>query len=196
MRTLAGWCVRHRRIVLLLWAAVLVGSIALVSAFHADYSNNFNFPHTESSDAINLLKSAAPGHSGDTEQVVFGISHVFFVVVINTMAAVRSVSHGYVVAARSFGAGRLRIYRSIYLPAMAPLVVSGLRYGMIFNVIGILLAEMYASNSGLGLLLSRWGETYDANKLMAATVLIAVVTIAMNEAMRLWEARVARWNRS
>ncbi len=74
MRTLAGWCVRHRRIVLLMWAAILVVSIALVSALHADYSNNFNFPHTESSDAINLLKSVAPGHSGDTEEVVFGTS--------------------------------------------------------------------------------------------------------------------------
>jgi RND superfamily putative drug exporter len=72
MRTLAGWCVRHRRIVLLLWAAVLVSSLVLVTAFHADYTNNFNFPHTESSDAINLLKSVAPGHSGDTEEVVFG----------------------------------------------------------------------------------------------------------------------------
>jgi RND superfamily putative drug exporter len=57
-----------------MWAGVLVASIAAVSAFHADYSNNFNFPHTESSDALNLLKSAAPGHSGDTEEVVFGTS--------------------------------------------------------------------------------------------------------------------------
>jgi RND superfamily putative drug exporter len=74
MRTLAGWCVRHRRIVLLLWAAVLASSLVLVSALHANYTNNFNFPHTESSDAINLLKSAAPGHSGDSEEVVFGTS--------------------------------------------------------------------------------------------------------------------------
>jgi RND superfamily putative drug exporter len=71
---LAGWCVRHRRIVLLLWAAVLVSSLILVTALHAEYTNNFNFPHTESSDAINLLKSVAPGHSGDTEEVVFGTS--------------------------------------------------------------------------------------------------------------------------
>jgi putative drug exporter of the RND superfamily len=72
MRTLAGWCVRHRRIVLALWALILVLSISLVVKFHADYSNNFNLPKTESTDAINLLKSVAPGHSGDTEEVVFG----------------------------------------------------------------------------------------------------------------------------
>jgi ABC-type nitrate/sulfonate/bicarbonate transport system permease component len=130
---------------------------------------------------------------GFTEKLMFGITHVFFVVVVNTMAAVRQVSHGQVIAARSFGASRLRIYRSIYLPAMAPHVITGLRFGMIFNIIGILLAEMYASQNGLGMLLSQWGEAYDVNRLMAATIFISVVTILINEAMRLWEARVGRW---
>ena len=74
MRTLAGWCVRHRRTVLFMWAAVLIASIALVINFHADYNNNFNLPRTESTSAINLLKSVAPGHSGDSEEVVFGTS--------------------------------------------------------------------------------------------------------------------------
>ncbi len=72
MRTLAGWCVRHRRIVVLSWVLVLVFSIFAVKAAGTDYSNNFSFPHTQSFDAINLLKSVAPSHSGDTEQVVFG----------------------------------------------------------------------------------------------------------------------------
>ena len=46
MRTLAGWCVRHRRIVVLLWVAVLVVSIFAVKSAGTDYSNNFSFPHT------------------------------------------------------------------------------------------------------------------------------------------------------
>jgi len=74
MRTLAGWCVRHRRIVVLLWLAVVVSSLSIFFAVGTNYSNNFNFPHTQSFDAINLLKSVAPAHSGDTEQVVFGTS--------------------------------------------------------------------------------------------------------------------------
>ncbi len=74
MRTLAGWCVRHRRIVVLLWLAVLLGSVLMVQQVGTAYSNNFNFPHTDSADAINLLKSVAPARSGDTEQVVFGTS--------------------------------------------------------------------------------------------------------------------------
>jgi len=130
---------------------------------------------------------------GFTENVIFGITHVFFVVAINAMAAVRQVPHGQVMLARSFGAGRFRVYRSIYLPAMAPQVVTGLRLGIIFDIIGILLAEMYASRTGLGVLLLRWGESYAVDKLMAATVLISVGTIVINESMRIWEAHVGRW---
>jgi NitT/TauT family transport system permease protein len=133
---------------------------------------------------------------GFTEKVIYGITHVFFVVVVNTMAAVREVPHSHVVAARSYGAGRFRIYRSIYLPSMAPHLITGLRFGMIFNIIGILLAEMYASQTGLGVLLLRWGETFDVNRLMAATIFISITTIMVNEAMRFWEARAARWQRS
>jgi ABC-type nitrate/sulfonate/bicarbonate transport system permease component len=130
---------------------------------------------------------------GFTEKLIFGITHVFFVVAINAMAAVRQVPHGQVVLARSFGAGRLRIYRSIYLPAMAPQIVTGLRLGVIFDIIGILLAEMYASRTGLGVLLLRWGESYEVDKLMAATVLISAATIMINETMRIWESYVGRW---
>jgi ABC-type nitrate/sulfonate/bicarbonate transport system permease component len=130
---------------------------------------------------------------GFTEKLMFGITHVFFVVAVSTMAAVHQVSHAHVIAARSFGATRLRIWLSIYLPAMAPHVITGLRVGMIFNIIGILLAEMYASQSGLGMLLLRWSESYEVNQLMAATIFISVVTILINEAMRLWEAGVGRW---
>ncbi len=133
---------------------------------------------------------------GFTEKLIFGVTHVFFVVAINAMAAVREVPHGQVVLARSFGAGKLRIYRSIYLPAMAPQVVTGLRLGVIFDIIGILLAEMYASRSGLGVLLLRWGKSYAVDKLMAATVLISAATILINELMRVWESRVGRWRQA
>jgi len=133
---------------------------------------------------------------GFTEKLIFGITHVFFVVAVNAMAAVREVPHGQVVLARSFGAGKLRIYRSIYLPAMAPQIVTGLRLGIIFDIIGILLAEMYASRSGLGVLLLRWGESYAVDKLMATTVLISVVTILINELMRVFEHRVGRWRQA
>src|SRR5580658_7455341 len=71
MRTLAGWCVRHRRLVPFTWAAVLPVSLGLLKGVGSDYSNSFSFPHTQSSDAIALLQASAPKVSGDTEQIVY-----------------------------------------------------------------------------------------------------------------------------
>ena len=74
MRTLAAWCVRHRRLVVLFWFVALLGSIGLVTATGTGYSNSFSFPNTQSADAFTLLQSVTPGQSGDREQVVFGSS--------------------------------------------------------------------------------------------------------------------------
>src|SRR5580692_2860014 len=74
MRTLAGWCVLHRRIVLAIWAVVLIISLALGSGVGSSYSSSFSLPNTESANAIKLLQSVSPRQSGDTEQIVFTTS--------------------------------------------------------------------------------------------------------------------------
>ena len=131
---------------------------------------------------------------GTTQKIAYGITHVFFVVTITTMAAVRQVPAQWVQATRSFGGDRWRIYRSIYLPAMAPQVMTGLRLGLIFCIIGILLAEMYGSRDGVGLVIYRFGQAYQIVHLMASIFLISFITVAINETMRLWETRLGKWN--
>ena len=130
---------------------------------------------------------------GFLEKVLFGITHAYFVIVVNSFAAVRSIPRPLVAAARVFGATRAQIYTRIYLPAMLPLILTGLRLGMIFCIIGVLLAEMYASRRGIGRLIFAWGENYQVPELLAGILLVSLLTIAVNETMRLAELRVARF---
>ncbi len=74
MRSLATWCVRHRRLVVLFWLVALIGMSAIAHSVGSAYSNSFSLPHTESTDAISLLQSVSPKVSGDTEQIVFQTS--------------------------------------------------------------------------------------------------------------------------
>lgn len=120
---------------------------------------------------------------GTVEKVVFGITHIVFVLTAITMAASQSTSPQLVMAARSFGASRMRIYTSIYFRSMLPVLINGFRLALIFSVIGILSAEMFASRSGLGQLMMAWGEDYKTEPLMAAVLLVSVTTIALNELM-------------
>jgi len=130
---------------------------------------------------------------GFLEKVLFGITHAYFVIVVNSFAAVRSIPPPLVSAARVFGATRTQVYTRIYLPAMLPLILTGLRLGMIFCIIGVLLAEMYASRRGIGRLIFTWGEGYQIPELLAGIVLVSVLTIAVNETMRFAELRVGRF---
>jgi ABC-type nitrate/sulfonate/bicarbonate transport system permease component len=130
---------------------------------------------------------------GFLEKVLFGITHAYFVIVVNSFAAVRSIPRPLVSAARVFGATQRQVYTRIYLPAMLPLILTGLRLGMIFCIIGVLLAEMYASRRGIGRLIFGWGESYQVAELLAGILLISVLTVAVNEAMRLAELRVSRF---
>jgi ABC-type nitrate/sulfonate/bicarbonate transport system permease component len=131
---------------------------------------------------------------GYFEKVLFGITHAYFVILVNSFAAVRSIPIPLVAAARVFGATPTQIYTRIYLPAMLPLILTGLRLGMIFCIIGVLLAEMYASRHGIGRLIFSWGEAYQVPELLAGILLISVLTIVVNEAMRFAELHVGRFN--
>src|ERR1700730_3126865 len=127
------------------------------------------------------------------EKVLFGITHAYFVILVTSFAAVRSIPHPLVAAARVFGATRAQVYTRIYLPAMLPLILTRVRLGMILCIIGVLLAEMYASRRGIGRLIFTWGEGYQVPELLAGILLVAVLTIAVNETMRLAELRVGRF---
>ena len=121
---------------------------------------------------------------GFLQKVIFAVTLAVFIVVLSGIAAARSVPEGLVTAARSLGASRRQIYLEIYLPAMEPLILEGLRMGLIFTITGVLVAEMYGSPRGIGRVIFAWGESYRMPELLAAVVLVVVFTVLCNEIMR------------
>lgn len=128
------------------------------------------------------------------QKVVFGVVYLFFMLVAVTIGSVRSISSDLLLAARSFGASRPVIYRTIYLRAMLPTLVNGMRLALIFGTMGVLAAEMFASRTGLGQLIMVWGEQYRSARVMAAVLLISAVTIALNEAIAFVQRLLASEN--
>jgi ABC-type nitrate/sulfonate/bicarbonate transport system permease component len=124
---------------------------------------------------------------GFLQKVIFAVTLAFFIVILSGIAAARSVPAGLVMAARSFGATRRQIYLRIYLPAMEPLIIEGLRMGMIFTITGVLLAEMYGAPHGIGRVIFAWGELAKMPELFASVLLVVALTIIFNEILRLFE---------
>ncbi|MFF4806454.1 MMPL family transporter [Streptomyces sp. NPDC002144] len=73
MSTLARWCYRHRLVVVLVWLGLLVGLAAASQGAGSAYNNSFSLPNTESTRALNLLKSSFPARAGDSDTVVWHV---------------------------------------------------------------------------------------------------------------------------
>ena len=57
---------------------------------------------------------------------------------------------------------------------MLPVLLEALRISMIFNLTGVILAEMYASRDGIGHQIATWGENFQMKQLLAGVIMIAV----------------------
>jgi RND superfamily putative drug exporter len=74
MASLARWCFRHSFIVIGVWLVLLVSLFGLTKHLGSDYSNSFSLPNTDSTKALNLLKTVSPSASGETDTIVWKVS--------------------------------------------------------------------------------------------------------------------------
>ena len=130
---------------------------------------------------------------GFGQKVAYAAFSTTFVVIMSAAAAVESVKADHVLVARSYGATRSQIFTRVYVPSMMPVLLETLRISMIFNFTGVMIAEMYASRTGIGHLIANWGENFQMRQLFAGVILLAVVAIAFNETVRYLEGRCSTW---
>ncbi len=130
---------------------------------------------------------------GFSQKVGFGFFSTIFIVIMSTTTAVESVRTEYLTVARSYGATRAQTAWRVYLPSMLPVLLEALRISMIFNLTGVILAEMYASRDGIGHQIATWGENFQMKQLLAGVVMVAAIAIAFNEIIRWVETRCSHW---
>jgi NitT/TauT family transport system permease protein len=130
---------------------------------------------------------------GFQQKVAYAAFSTIFVVIMCATAAVESVKADHLLVARSYGATRGQIIARVYLPSMMPVLLEALRLSMIFNFTGVLIAEMYASRTGIGQLMANWGENFQLRQLFAGVLFLATVAILLNESIRWLEGRCSAW---
>jgi len=129
------------------------------------------------------------------QKIAFGVFTTIFVLIVGGVASVQSVPRELVTVSRVYGADRWQIVREIYIPAMAPILLESARLGLVFNITAVLLCEIYGARDGIGYRIAAWGENLQMPQLYAALVIVAAAAVAVNEALRLFEARLGFWRR-
>lgn len=130
---------------------------------------------------------------GFQQKVAYAAFSTIFIVIMSATAAVESVKEDHVLVARSYGATRAQILHRIYVPSMLPILLEALRIAMIFNFTGVMIAEMYASRTGIGHMIANWGENFMMREMFAGVILLAAAAIFFNETIRWMEVRCSAW---
>lgn len=114
-------------------------------------------------------------------------------VAINTFAGVRGIDPMLVRCARSFNAGRKDLFLKFVLPGALPMIIAGLRLAVGRALIGVIIGELFSSNSGLGYHISYYGAKLRFADFFASLLVVVLVGILATQAIRIVEARFARW---
>ena len=129
-------------------------------------------------------------------KIAFGFLLGFFPVTLAVLAGVRQVNPQLITVAKSYGAGPVRVFGSVMLPAMLFTLAGGLRTGLALSVIGVIVGEILGSKRGMGALINHaYGLLRTAD--YVALVLVMLVLVAGSDVVAgLVERRARRWSES
>jgi ABC-type nitrate/sulfonate/bicarbonate transport system permease component len=130
---------------------------------------------------------------GESSKIALGIFASVMPVWGNTRVGIESVDRQLIEMARSFGGKRRHIVRSVVLPWALPNIIEGLRFGLTRAFLAVVVGEMLASRGGLGYLINVSGSTLRMDNLLAAVVVVTVITLAMVHVMTLVRRAAVPW---
>jgi ABC-type nitrate/sulfonate/bicarbonate transport system permease component len=130
---------------------------------------------------------------GTAPAILYGTIHGLFPILVLVMGGVRDVDRTLVSVARAFGASPWQLYWKVLLPAIVPTVLAGMRLGIVFCLLGVLIVEMFAGIRGMGHVMGSLANGFQAPELFAATALVSAASIAIVLGLDALNERLSHW---
>jgi NitT/TauT family transport system permease protein len=123
------------------------------------------------------------------------VIYTFFIVVVNTVAGVKTADPRLIEMAVSFGAKEQEILRRVVLPAALPLIFAGIRIATGRSIRAVIIAEQVIGLVGLGGLIQRLGGAFAVEDLYAVILFVGLLGLLSMETVRFFEQRAMPWLR-
>jgi len=117
----------------------------------------------------------------------------FIIVLVNTETGVTQVDPRLIETVRSFTASERQILTKVVLPSALPFIIAGMRLAIGRALVMVVVAEIYASNRGLGYLIFQAGGMYDTAQVFVGVGILAAAGVTLNALLRWLEHRLAPW---
>ncbi len=130
---------------------------------------------------------------GATSKVAYGVLSAIFYITVNVTAGVRMVDPSWLRAMKSMGASPRDRLVLVVLPGSLPAIAVGLWYGIKHALLGVLIAELFASVRGLGFYIKSYTSSFQVDKVYALILSLSGIAIAIGWLWKRLDDRVSRW---
>jgi NitT/TauT family transport system permease protein len=119
---------------------------------------------------------------------------VFFPILVNVIAGLRSVPPEMYELMASLRASRRQVFLKLELPASLPILLAGLKVGATLSVIGALVGEfVQPKTEGLGFLLVTARYQYKTDLVFVVLLTLAAIALSLYTFVSLLERWLLRW---
>ena len=130
---------------------------------------------------------------GDGSKVAMAALLAFFPMLVNCFAGMRAAEVERLELMKSLSASRLETYYIVKLPSAAPYIFAGLDMGIVYALLGTIVAEFLGAQSGMGVAITTAQAVTDVAGVFAALVVLGVTGILLHLIVRWVERSVVHW---
>jgi NitT/TauT family transport system permease protein len=118
---------------------------------------------------------------------------VFFPILVNSIAAVRSIDRSMLEVARIFGANFWQTIWYVELPLGLRSLLAGVKLGLTLSITGAVIAEFVSSSSGLGFLVYTSRLRFETTAVFVGLVSLAALALAAYMVVTILEKTLINW---
>lgn len=130
---------------------------------------------------------------GIQSKIALSVVMVFFIVFFNAFQGVREVDRNLLANARILGANQRQLTTQVILPSAMTWIIASLHTSFSFALVGAVVGEFLGALNGIGLMIQTAMNTFNANGVFAAMVILAIVALVIEALVTALERRLLHW---
>lgn len=130
---------------------------------------------------------------GLASKIVMAAMIAFFPMLINVIAGLQASGRDEVQMLRAFGATRLQILMKVKVPNALPYVFAGLGLGVVFALVGAIVAEFVGAQRGLGKMILQFNDQFNIAGMFAILMVLAIIGMTMHTIVSVAKRRIVFW---
>ena len=130
---------------------------------------------------------------GDAAHISIIALVAFFPVIINTIDGVHAVERDLREVGIAFRANRREVFGRIDLPGSLPYIFTGLRLALARALVGIVVADLFGAQAGLGYLILTSSQVFQTGAVFVGVIVLAVLGVVLTWALRGLQKKLTPW---